>query len=119
MFVMFATVMNSPAESTDTPIKKIVIRPALHSDITNLRQNRAFHNSKRGRTIENNPLVIKVLKNPNQKRKPQSSAYRKKYNSNIHTLPTGSNSIFYARAKANGSFRHSPIRAFNASVDKF
>lgn len=116
---MFATVMNHPATDSDTPIKKLVIRPTHRSDGAQIRQNRTYHGSKRGRKIENEPpLVIKVLKNPNRKMKPISLNHPKKYDSNIHILPTRYNSIYYATAKVNGSFRNSPIRAYNATIER-
>lgn len=106
--------MNHPVDSSETPIKKIVIRPTHRSDVAESRPNQAHRGIKRGRKIENDPLVIKVLKNPNQKTKPMSLNRPKKYDSNIHILPA--NSIYYAQAKVNGSFRHSPIRAYDSTI---
>lgn len=101
--------MNHPTTNSDTPIKKLVIRPTHRSDGAQIRQNRTYHGIKRGRKIENvPPLVIKVLKNPNRKMKPMSLNHPKKYDSNIH----------YATAKVNGSFRNSPIRAYNATIER-
>lgn len=114
---MFSMVMTYPAEqSEDTPIKKIMIRPTLRRDVAQMRQNRAYNSIKRGRKIDNEPLVIKVLKNPNRINKPASLTHPKKFDSNIHILPTRANSIYYALAKANGSFRYSPIRTYNSTM---
>lgn len=93
------------ADDDDTPIKKIHIRPTSRSDFIQTQQNRSNH---RGRKIENEPTIIKVLKKPSI-----TSNHPKKYDSKVHIL-SGDNSIHYAKAKVNGSFRNSPIRAINA-----
>lgn len=97
-----------PAKDDDTPIKKIVIRPTSRSDFIQAKQHRSH---ARGRKIENEPTIIKVLKKPAIKL--TTLNHPKKFDSKVHIL-SGDDTIYYAKAKVNGSFRNSPIRAFDA-----
>ncbi|XP_055315726.1 uncharacterized protein LOC129575758 [Sitodiplosis mosellana] len=108
LFQVILLVAAYPAENDDdTPIKKIVIRPTSRSDFIQAKQHH------RGRKIENEPTIIKVLKKPAIKS--IALNHPKKYDSKVHILSNGDdNSIHYAKAKVNGSFRNSPIRAINA-----
>lgn len=102
---------NPIEDENDTPIKKIVIRPTSRSDLIQIQRNRSNRHSIRGRKIENEPTIIKVLKKPSIKL--TTSNHPKKYDSKIHIV-SGDKSIHYTKAKVNGSFRNSPIRATNA-----
>lgn len=106
----------SAAENGDTPIKKIMIRPTPRSEAAYPHQSQPHHNSGRGRKIENEPTLIRVLKKPTHKS--MSLAHPKKFNSTIHTPPSENNPIYYARAKVNGSFRHSPINSIDSKQSR-
>lgn len=106
LFVAADTAKNG--DDGDTPIKKIVIRPTSRSDFTKQHQQQHHH---RGRKIEHEPKIIKVLKKPATKA--TTLNHPKKFDSKIHILSNhgADNTIHYAKAKVNGSFRNSPIRA--------
>lgn len=113
--------MNTSAENdssgfNDTPIKKIVIRTTPRSEAVHPHQSHSHHSSGRGRKIENEPMLIRVLKKPTHKS--TSVTHPKKYNSTIHTSPSENNPIYYARAKVNGSFRHSPIKSIDSKQSR-
>lgn len=109
--------MSYPAESDDTPIKKIVIRPTTRGDFIQAQQHRTKVHNNRSRKIELEPTIIKVLKKPRIKATKTSMLnHPKKFDSKVHILPTGENAIHYAKAKANGSFRNSPISLINYRI---
>lgn len=117
MFQFILFVAASPATNgadDDTPIKKIVIRPTNRSDFIPTKQHQQQQQRQRGRKIENEPNIIKVLKKPAIKS--TTFNHPKKFDSKIHVLSNngGDNSIHYAKAKVNGSFRNSPIRAIDS-----
>lgn len=96
-----------PVDVHDTPITQITIRP---THPTKASINTSTVNVNRGRKIEYDTPIIKVLKKPATE-KPSSITHPKKYDSNTHTNSTESNRIFITRAKLNGSFLQSHLNS--------
>lgn len=103
--------MSYPAEYSDTPIKKIVIRPTTSSEFQQAHNRHLNANNNRGRKIQNEPSIIKLITKPAIKSRTSAP---KKYDSKVHILSAESNPIYFTRAKANGSFRDSPITAIDS-----
>lgn len=100
-------------EQTDTPIRKITIKPPPPTTVPHPTNANNLNVSRhRGRKIEidPSPTIIKVLKKPSKKS--NTILHRKKIETNGNS--TDENVIYFTRARVNGSFRQSVGRTRDA-----